>query len=50
MMPDRALPGSAEYTDYALDCWYEDRWPFGMLQPRRAPDSVLFLNTDNDKD
>jgi hypothetical protein len=48
MMPEGFATGSAEYTEYALQCWYEDRWPFGMQQPRREPDPVLFLSTDNE--
>lgn len=48
MMPEGFATGSAEYTEYSLQCWYEDRWPFGTLQPRREPDPVLFLSTDNE--
>jgi hypothetical protein len=40
------VPDSADYTDYALQCWYQDLYPFGSQFPRREPDPVLFLNTD----
>ena len=51
MMPEGfATVGSADHTEYALQCWYEDRHPFGMQPPRREPDPVFFLTTDTIKD
>jgi hypothetical protein len=47
MMPEGfPLPGSAAYNENALQCWYQDIYPFGNSFPQRAPDPVPFLSTD----
>ena len=48
MMPEGfPPPGSVDYNEFALQCWYEDVYPFGSQHPRREPDPVLFLSTDD---
>jgi hypothetical protein len=45
MMPGGfPLPGSNEYAEYALQCWYQDLYPFGKVFPQREPEPVIFLS------